>query len=228
LPEEAGDAAEPAQSPATTTQREALLEAPISLNEQRIRLVIDAVRSLGPSSVVDLGCGEGKLLAALLKEKPVTRVVGLDVSMRALDVAEDRLKLDRLPTSLRGKIELMHGSLTYRDRRLSGFDCATVIEVIEHLDVSRLAAFERVLFEFARPKAVVLTTPNAEYNVKFAGLVAGQFRHPDHRFEWTRAEFQAWANSVASKRGYSVRFHPIGEADPHLGAPTQLAVFELA
>jgi 3' terminal RNA ribose 2'-O-methyltransferase Hen1 len=133
--------------------------------------------------------------------------------------------MERLPDKVREKIKLIHGSLTYRDRRLEGFDAATVIEVIEHLDMARLVAFERVLFEFARPGVVVLTTPNADYNVKFESLPAGQFRHPDHRFEWTRAEFKEWANSIAEKYGYAVTFQPIGDEDFDLGSPTQMAIF---
>ena len=138
-----------------------------------------------------------------------------------------RLGYDRLPPKQRERIELIHGSLIYRDQRLAGFDAAAVIEVIEHFDPPRLSAFERVLFEFARPKTVVLTTPNQEYNVIWESLPAGQFRHPDHRFEWTRAEFQTWASRVAAKHGYAVRFLAIGPADALLGSPTQMAVFEI-
>jgi 3' terminal RNA ribose 2'-O-methyltransferase Hen1 len=148
------------------------------------------------------------------------------VSVRALEIAAERLHLDRLPTHVREKVELIHGALTYRDKRLAGFDAAAVVEVIEHLDTGRLAAFERVLFEFARPRMVVLTTPNAEYNVRFATLAAGAFRHPDHRFEWTRAEFTDWATANAARYGYGVRFGPIGDIDENVGAPTQMAVFE--
>jgi hypothetical protein len=75
------------------------------------------------------------------------------------------------------------GSLMYRDEHPAGFEAAVVVEVIEHLDPPRLAAFERVLFEFARPRTVVLTTPNREYNVKWETLPARKFRHCDHRFE---------------------------------------------
>ena len=99
--------------------------------------------------------------------------------------------------------------------------------MVEHLDPPRLSAFERVLFEFARPAAVVLTTPNAEYNVKWETLPAGNFRHRDHRFEWTRAEFRAWAERVADRFGYVVRFLPVGPEDPVVGPPTQLGVFTL-
>jgi hypothetical protein len=120
----------------------------------------------------------------------------------------------------------MQGALTYRDRRLQGYDAATLVEVVEHLDPSRLAAFERVQFGFTRPRTIVLTTPNAEYNVRFP-LAPGAFRHEDHRFEWTREAFQSWAGGVARQYGYAVRFQPVGPEDPALGAPTQMAVFTL-
>jgi 3' terminal RNA ribose 2'-O-methyltransferase Hen1 len=149
----------------------------------------------------------------------------MDVSYRALEMAADRLKLERLPEKQRERITLLHGSLMYRDARLTGFDAAAVVEVIEHLDPPRLAAFERVLFEFAKPATVVLTTPNAEYNVQWETLPAGKFRHRDHRFEWTRAEFQQWAASVAERFGYAVRFGPVGAVDEHVGSPTQMAIF---
>jgi hypothetical protein len=113
----------------------------------------------------------------------------------------------------------------YRDRRLSGYDAATLIEVIEHLDPPRLAALERVVFENAQPGTVVVTTPNAEYNVKFESLPPGRFRHKDHRFEWTRAQFAQWANATAARFGYGVRFLPVGPEDPAIGAPTQMGVF---
>jgi 3' terminal RNA ribose 2'-O-methyltransferase Hen1 len=119
----------------------------------------------------------------------------------------------------------MQGSLSYRDKRLVGYDAAAVVEVIEHLDESRLAAFERVLFECARPATVVLTTPNVEYNVRFSTLPAGRFRHRDHRFEWTRQQFQSWARGVADRFGYQVQFHPVGPEDPEVGPPTQMGVF---
>jgi hypothetical protein len=100
-----------------------------------------------------------------------------------------------------------------------------VVEVIEHLDPPRLAAFERAVFEFARPESVVLTTPNAEYNVKWPKLPAGRFRHKDHRFEWTRQEFAAWTRGIADRFGYNVDVRPVGEADPLVGPPSQMGVF---
>lgn len=208
-----------------SADREQSLEGPISLNAQRIERVTEAVLATGAKTVVDLGCGEGKLLSALFKERQFEKIVGVDVSLRSLEIAEVRLNLARLDPKTKGRISLLHGSLMYRDERLQGFDVATVIEVIEHLDAARLHAFERVLFEAARPRVAVITTPNVEYNVRFERLPAGQFRHPDHRFEWTRAEFRAWAKAVAERSSYAVEFDGIGEADPNLGTPTQMAVF---
>ena len=207
-------------------QEEAKVEERISLNEQRLGSVLAALKNSGSRRVLDLGCGEGKLLQVLLKERQFEEVVGMDVSYRALEIAKARLNLDRLPEMQRRRVQLLHGSLMYRDKRLAGFDAAAVVEVIEHLDPPRLAAFERVLFECARPATVVLTTPNVEYNVKWETLPAGNLRHKDHRFEWTRAEFQSWADGIAGRHGYKVRFLPVGPEDSVVGSPTQLGVFE--
>ncbi len=205
---------------------EETLETPMSLNDQRLGAVLAALRAGGAKRVLDLGCGEGKLVRALLKDRHFEEVVGVDVSVRSLEVAARRLKLDRLPDQQAERVKLIHGSLMYRDKRLAGFDAAAVVEVVEHLDPPRLSAFERVLFEFARPRTVVLTTPNREFNVTWESLPAGQFRHPDHRFEWTRQEFREWATGIASRFGYGVRFLPVGPEHPEYGSPTQMGVFE--
>ncbi len=201
------------------------IEAPLKLWEQRIGAVLSALLAAGAKTVIDLGCGEGRLLKALLSDRSFERIVGMDVSWRSLEFAHKRLYLDQMPPAQRKRIELIHGSLMYRDKRLSGFDAAAVIEVIEHLDSPRLAAFERVLFEHAQPKTAVVTTPNSEYNVLFPTLSTGTFRHKDHRFEWTRAEFAAWAVDVAKRFRYTVRIVPIGPEDVSVGAPTQMGVF---
>ena len=206
-------------------QEEAQIEERLSLHDQRLGAVMAVLKNSGARRVLDLGCGEGRLLQRLLDDKTFTEIVGLDVSYRTLEIANERLRLEQMPPRQRERIQLIHGALTYRDKRLAGYDAAAVVEVVEHLDPPRLAAFERVLFEFARPGVVVITTPNAEYNVKFESLPAGRFRHKDHRFEWTRAEFQAWANRVAERFDYRVRFLPVGLEDPLVGAPTQMGVF---
>jgi 3' terminal RNA ribose 2'-O-methyltransferase Hen1 len=219
------DAPDPEAVEQVRTNEELAIEAPIRLWEQRIGAVLSALRAVDAKTVIDLGCGEGKLLRPLLQDKPFERLVGMDVSWRSLETAHRRLYMDQMPDAQRKRIELIHGSLMYRDKRLEGFDAATVIEVIEHLDPPRLAAFERVLFDCARPKAVIITTPNSEYNVRFATLPAGQRRHKDHRFEWSRQEFSAWAHAIAERFTYAVRFLPIGPEDSVLGAPTQMGVF---
>jgi 3' terminal RNA ribose 2'-O-methyltransferase Hen1 len=204
---------------------EETLERPLSLNEQRLSTVLAALRGSGAKRVLDLGCGEGQLLRLLLDDARFEEIVGMDVSYRALELATERLHLDRLPPKRRERIRLIHGSIVYRDSRLTGFDAAAVVEVIEHLDPPRLSAFERVVFEFARPRTVVITTPNAEYNSQWPSLLAGRFRHRDHRFEWTRTEFQDWSHQTAKRFAYAVRFAPVGHQHPDVGSPTQMAIF---
>lgn len=220
---------EPEAESAETTRPslEVKLEEKLNLHEQRLQTVCDELKVAGAQRILDLGCGEGKLLRLLLRERTFTEIVGMDVSHRALEIAQERLHFDQMPERFRERMKLLHGSLMYRDARLAGFDAAAVVEVIEHLDPPRLAAFERVLFEFAKPKTVIITTPNVEYNVTWTTLPAGKFRHPDHRFEWTRAEFQHWANTLAERFGYAVRFARIGPEVAEVGAPTQMGIFTL-
>ena len=203
-------------------------EKRVSLHEQRLDAVVEVLRQVGAKSVLDLGCGEGRLLKKLLRDTRFEKILGMDVSYRALELAQKRLRLDSLPGLQKKRISLLHGALTYRDRRLEGYDAAAVVEVIEHLDQPRLAAFERALFAFARPQTVVLTTPNVEYNVKFETMPAGRLRHTDHRFEWTRREFQTWASGVAERHGYTVRCLPLGPEDEAVGAPSQMGIFSRA
>lgn len=203
------------------------LEAKVNLHERRLTTVLDVLQDSGAKRVIDLGCGEGKLLRLLAADARFTEVVGLDVSARSLEIARQRLGRMRLPEGLIERVKLLHGALTYRDARIENFDAAALVEVIEHLDPPRLEAFTRVLFASARPKIVVLTTPNREYNVKFEGMPAGKFRHGDHRFEWTRAEFADWCAGVCTKYGYSVTISQLGEEDIALGGPSQMGVFRV-
>jgi 3' terminal RNA ribose 2'-O-methyltransferase Hen1 len=208
-------------------QEEEQVERRIGLAEQRMGAVLGALKDSGANRVLDLGCGEGRLLRAMLREGSFQRIVGVDVSHAALERAARRLQLQEMSPKQRERIDLVQSSLTYQDRRLQGFDAAAVVEVVEHLDPSRLDAFERALFGVARPGTVVLTTPNGEYNVRFEHLPAGSLRHRDHRFEWTRAQFETWAGQTAERNGYTVRFVGIGPEDPEVGPPTQMAVFSL-
>jgi 3' terminal RNA ribose 2'-O-methyltransferase Hen1 len=219
------DDLDPDATEETHTNEETKIEEKISLNERRMLSVMEVLKESGARRVIDLGCGEGRLIGRLMAERDFQEIVGVDVSYRVLELASSRLKLERLPDRQKERVKLMQGSLTYRDKRLSGYDAATCIEVIEHLDPPRLSALERVIFEFAKPAMVVMTTPNVEYNCKFETLPGGQLRHKDHRFEWTRQEFQDWATAVCQRHSYKVRFAPIGDEDADVGAPTQMGVF---
>jgi 3' terminal RNA ribose 2'-O-methyltransferase Hen1 len=213
-----------------TTESEESEDKPdkkLNLNTQRLSSVVAALKSHGVKRVIDIGCGEGNLLNLLVKERQFTNIAGVDVSHIALEHASDKLKLGRAGDSVRERIQLFQGSLTYRDSRFSDYDAACVVEVVEHLDVPRLAAFERVLFEFAKPSVVVLTTPNKEYNANYGFLYEDDLRHGEHRFEWTRAEFRDWANRTAERFGYNVQFSEVGDADETHGAPTQMGVFTI-
>ncbi|SMQ19549.1 3' terminal RNA ribose 2'-O-methyltransferase Hen1 [Streptomyces sp. Ag82_O1-12] len=202
-------------------------EKPTPLAVRRREAIVTALRQSKAARVLDLGCGQGQLVQTLLKDPAFTEIVGVDVSMRALTIASRRLKLDRMGERQASRVQLFQGSLAYTDARLKGYDAAVLSEVIEHLDLPRLPALEYAVFGSARPRTVLVTTPNVEYNVRWESLPAGHVRHGDHRFEWTRAEFRAWAEGVAERHGYGVAFEPVGPDDPEVGPPTQMAVFTL-
>ena len=206
---------------------EAEEERPTPLAVQRREAILGVLRASGAARVLDLGCGQGQLVQALLKDPAFTEIVGVDVSMRALTIASRRLKLDRMGERQASRVTLLQGSLAYTDKRLKGYDAAVLSEVIEHLDLPRLPALEYAVFGAARPRTVCVTTPNVEYNVRWESLPAGQVRHGDHRFEWTREEFRGWGRTVAERHGYDVEFLPVGPDDPEVGPPTQMAVFRL-
>jgi 3' terminal RNA ribose 2'-O-methyltransferase Hen1 len=192
---------------------------------QRRQTILAILREHGSKRVGDLGCGSGVLTRALLADQHIEKIIAVDVSVRALQLAARDLNLDQMPDRQRQRLQIFQSALTYRDDRLAGLDAAVLMEVIEHVDPGRLPALERTVFGFAAPATVLITTPNAEYNPHFATLPAAAKRHPDHRFEWTRAEFESWARQAAGTYGYQVSFRPVGPEHPDAGPPTQLAVF---
>ncbi len=198
------------------------------LADLRTDAVLAALREVGATSVADVGCGEGRLLEALLDDARFMRVVGVDVSARELDRAEKRLRLDRRGDREVARVELLQGSVVHRGERLAGLDAIVLSEVVEHLDPERLPALVDAVFAAARPGAVVVTTPDVEHNARYVaqgGLQPGGMRHPDHRFEWTRQQMREWAASVGAEHGYDVVFGGVGEDDPEVGPPTQTAIF---
>jgi 3' terminal RNA ribose 2'-O-methyltransferase Hen1 len=221
----ADEGGDPDRADAEQDAAEEAADTRIGLHDQRIAAVTAAVTASGARRVLDLGCGGGKLMAKLRTLPGLEQLTGVDVSHRALQIAARRLHIDRMSPRERARVELLHGSLLYRDSRLAGYDAAVLMEVVEHIDPPRLGALERSVFGWARPGIVVVTTPNSEYNELFDGLPPGRPRHRDHRFEWTRAQFADWAGAVAGQHGYQVTLSGVGPQDDRLGHPTQLAVF---
>ena len=217
------DDTEPEELDNAVTEDDADQKKPLAV--QRREAILAVLRESGARRVGDLGCGAGALTRDLLADQQLEHIVAVDVSARALQLAARHLKIDQMPATRRERLTIFQSSLTYRDDRLAGLDAAVLMEVIEHLDPERIPALERVVFGFAAPATVVVTTPNAEYNAHFETLPAGALRHRDHRFEWTRAQFRGWAGRVAENHGYQVRFRPVGPEHPDDGPPTQLAVF---
>jgi 3' terminal RNA ribose 2'-O-methyltransferase Hen1 len=213
---------EPATEPENEEEKP---DKKLDLNTQRLDSVVAVLKSHNVKRVIDIGCGEGKLLNLLVKERQFTQITGVDVSHVALERAAEKLRLERAGDAIRERVQLIQGSLTYKDSRFAGYDAVCVVEVIEHLDIPRLAAFERVLFEYTKPPIVVLTTPNKEYNSNYGFLYKDDLRHRDHRFEWTREEFRNWAAQISDRYGYTVQFSEVGDVDETYGAPTQLGVF---
>ena len=197
-------------------------EKKIGLHGLRLDTVVDLLKASGAAQIADLGCGEGKLVRRLLKEPQFTRILAMDVSTEALARAE--LALDRMHEKSREKVELFQGSLLYDDERLHEVEAACLVEAIEHLEPDRLARVAHNLFRRIRPRTLVITTPNRDYNVLWETLPAGRFRHPDHRFEWSREEFREWVDSV--KHDYEASISGLGEEHPEFGCPSQMAVFQ--
>lgn len=211
---------EEVQSPSEET-----LEKPLRLNDQRMEVVFRFLKDSGVQSVLDFGCGEGQLLQKLLGCSQFQRLLGVEVSYRELQRARRRLRFEELPSFQQERLQFLQGSLVYWDPRLEGYEAVTLTEVIEHLDPFRLETVTQILLGKLAPPLLVFTTPNREYNVKFPTLQGNTLRHPDHRFEWTRHEFQEWSKTQAQHYGYTVDFFPIGEEDLQYGSPTQMGVF---
>ena len=219
-----GEAAGAAGGEAASAAGRPLTAEHARLRDLRLTAVLAALKASGARRVLDLGCGDGRLLAGMLPEGQFEEIVGVDASAAALERAARRLRLDEMAPRQRARIRLLQGALTYSDRRLAGYDAAVLMEVIEHIEPDRIGVLEQAVFGGAAPAAVVITTPDAEYNVRYPGLAPGARRHPDHRFEWGRAEFRAWAEAVGRRHGYTAAFEPVGAEDPRVGPPTQLAV----
>lgn len=193
-----------------------------ALHRQRLEVMLERIRASRARSVLDLGCGNGELLTRLFQDDQFTRIAGVDTSLRALSFAADALHQELADQS--GRLTLIHGSFTEPDDQLRGFDAAALVETIEHIDPRQLSMVERTVFRHYRPRIVLISTPNRDYNALF-DRPSKTLRHREHQFEWSRAKFSGWATGVANRNGYRVTFEGIGDADPSFGSPTQMAEF---
>uniref|UniRef100_A0AAZ1XKG5 Small RNA 2'-O-methyltransferase n=1 Tax=Oreochromis aureus TaxID=47969 RepID=A0AAZ1XKG5_OREAU len=201
------------------------------LHKQRHQFVVDFVKRNKPKKVVDLGCGECTLLKMLKFHREIELLVGVDVNgakvkkkMHGLaPISTDYLE----PSYDQLRVELYQGSVTQKDARLKGFDLVTSIELIEHLTPADIELFSEVVFGYMTPKTVIISTPNSEFNIFLPGV--SNYRHSDHKFEWTRAEFRSWAMKVSLDYGYEVEFTGVGEApqgqQEAVGFCSQIGVF---
>uniref|UniRef100_A0A8C7LQR7 Small RNA 2'-O-methyltransferase n=1 Tax=Oncorhynchus mykiss TaxID=8022 RepID=A0A8C7LQR7_ONCMY len=199
---------------------------------QRYEFVIDFVKKNKPKKVVDLGCNDCTLLRKLKFHKEIELLAGLDI-----DCAVIRAKMYELapiPTDYLQPgdhpltIELYQGSVTERDPRTKGFDLVTSIELIEHLQLEDVDRFTEVVFGYMAPVAAIISTPNADFNPLLPGLTG--FRHYDHKFEWTKVEFQTWALKVCREFGYVVAFTGVGQIpaqEESIGFCSQIGVFQI-
>lgn len=195
---------------------------------QRIAAVMAQVAACAPHSVLDLGCGEGAVLRALAALDPPVQVTGVDQSAALLAQAQawlDGLGLDGLGPDVAGRVDLREGSVLDAGLPLTGFDCAVLVEVIEHLAPRDLSALERAVFGVWRPGRVIVTTPNVEFN-HLLNVPPTRFRHPDHKFEWNRRQFRDWADGVGARNGYRVALTTVAGGHPDFGGASHMAVFD--
>ncbi|XP_065664319.1 small RNA 2'-O-methyltransferase [Hydra vulgaris] len=208
--------------------RESVFNPP--LFKQRYEAVAQIINKMQAKSVLDIGCSDGKFLT-YMKEKctSVEKIIGVDIDRSLLE--SNTYFLQPKPFEYIVKravplnISLFCGSITQSDVRFHHVDLISCIEVIEHLYDDVLSMVPYNIFGILKPKAVVMTTPNAEYNQLFKGFSG--LRHNDHKFEWTRNQFQQWCMRIERTYGYVVEFDGVGAppADSKVGYCSQIAVF---
>ncbi|XP_013405199.1 small RNA 2'-O-methyltransferase-like [Lingula anatina] len=220
-PSEAGDGEKRAEG--------SLFDPP--LYRQRYLAVAEILRNRDIKKVLDIGCAECKFLRHLKNSVPsLESIAGLDIDRALLEQNRYIMKpclrdyVHKRPTPL--KTSLFCGSIGAYDSRLLEFEAMILIEVIEHLESDTLERSTEVIFNQVKPALVVMTTPNAEFNVLFPDFSG--MRHWDHKFEWTRQEFNSWCLNLARLHGYTVEFGGVGEPPEgtDVGFCSQLAIFE--
>ncbi|MCM3572375.1 3' terminal RNA ribose 2'-O-methyltransferase Hen1 [Mesobacillus subterraneus] len=196
----------------------------IRLNDMRYEKIVDTVNGFeNKESIVDLGSGEGKLSTRLGFIPGVKEILAVEPSEEASIRAMERFAQAEGKDYFIKPTQLW-GSLFYYDERLKGKDVIILCEVIEHIDEERLSKVFQTILQDYRPKNLVVTTPNKEYNALYE--MDTEFRHGDHRFEWSREEFEAWCKARNEEGEYELIFDGIGELDEQFGFPTQMCIFK--
>ncbi|XP_076258447.1 hen1 methyltransferase isoform X2 [Rhynchophorus ferrugineus] len=180
--------------------------------------------------LVDFGCAEFGLFI-FLKDLNLNEIMFVDINENLLDenicrvqpLLGDHLKRRYSPL----EVTVFKGSVSDPDYRLHKTDVVTAIELIEHLYPDTLDAFCYNIFSYIQAKLIIITTPNADFNVVFKKV--NMFRHPDHKFEWTRNQFKDWCQNITERfQDYRVEINGIGEyfeETKMFGCCSQMALF---
>uniref|UniRef100_A0A5S6Q8T4 Small RNA 2'-O-methyltransferase n=1 Tax=Trichuris muris TaxID=70415 RepID=A0A5S6Q8T4_TRIMR len=214
------------------TRKPACFAPPMGI--QRRNEVVRVLETLEKPNmtICDLGCGFPDLICCARNVGNISRAIGVDIDLITLKKGSNELQLESQSCDRDTPFQaiLYHGDICSYDQRLQDVDVVTCIEVIEHMDLESVDKVVEVVFGQVRPMVGLFSTPNVELNVAF-GLQQGQFRHSDHKFEWTREQFSNWcANVVAAYPDYSVECYGIGSLDDvhtrMYGHCSQFAVFK--
>ncbi|XP_031499970.1 small RNA 2'-O-methyltransferase isoform X2 [Nymphaea colorata] len=223
------------------------------LSKQRLEFALTYIRESRASTLVDFGCGSGSLLDALFQhDTTLEEIAGVDISQKSLSRAAKTLYSN---LSRKSGLQLQHtnfktvvlyeGSIIEFDHRLYGVDIGTCLEVIEHMEEEQACVFGNLVLSTFCPHILIVSTPNHEYNSilhrsstemnistdealeEIAQAQPYRFRNHDHKFEWTRLQFNQWAVDLASRHNYSVKISGVGgAADTEPGFASQIAVFQ--
>jgi len=183
--------------------------------------------------MADFGCAEGGFVTRLKKLPYLTTLYAVDISDSSLDECQERAA--PIPWDIifgrfvSLELSVVKADITKNDPLFQNLDAITCIELIEHLPAEQLKCFPATVFGFFKPRIVIISTPNREFNVLFPTLKDGRFRHWDHKFEWTRDQFQPWCHDICKSYGYTVEFSGVGQTSDqtthHVGFCTQIAIF---
>lgn len=195
-----------------------------TFNQMRRSAISDVIAASGAKTIIDLGCGDGSFVFSLHGQNRYEKLAGMDASAQNIENA--RKKFDSPFFHRRKSPEFFIGSITYRDKRISGYDAVILSEVIEHFEPERMDGVMRNILGEARPKLFVMTTPNKAYNQEFPFLEAGEFRHPDHRHEFGEDEFISFCEKYAAVFGYDLEISHVGVELSRIGSPTFMGIFK--